>query len=77
MAMPGIRDCKVEAERGPRGLDVVAATLATGRGEAPARTEVVRHCRAHLADYKIPRVIRFVATLAVDVTGKSPKRWAG
>jgi long-chain acyl-CoA synthetase len=66
----GVRDCKVEAEPGPRGLELIAATIVTAPGVELTRADVIRHCRLHLAEYKIPRVIRLVAALDADLTGK-------
>ena len=71
--MLGVRDCLVEAERGPRGIDLISATIAPEPGVELTRADVIRHCRQHLAEYKIPRVLRFVPALVTDLTGKVPK----
>ena len=70
LRMPGVRDCLVRAEPGPRGVDVVAAYLAPEPGKELVRADVIRYCRGRLADYKVPRVIRFVPSLTHDLTGK-------
>jgi len=72
--MPGVRDCLVRGEPGPRGLEIVAANIAAEPGVELRRAEVVAHCRVHLAEYKIPRMIRFVAAMTSDLTGKSRVR---
>lgn len=75
-AMPGVRECMVEPEKGPQGVDIVAAVIAPEPGVDLTRADVIRHCRQHLAEYKIPRVMRFVPCLAADLAGKAPKQWA-
>lgn len=74
-AIDGVRECMVEAETNPRGLDVVAATIALEPGVTLSRADIVGHCRANMAEYKIPRVIRFVSELTTDLSGKRPKTW--
>jgi len=72
--MPGVRDCLVRAEPGPRDIEVVAAYIAAESGVELTRAAVIAHCRGRLAEYKIPRIIRFVAALTDDLTGKSRVR---
>jgi long-chain acyl-CoA synthetase len=70
--MPGVRGCRVEAEPGPGGMEIVACTIAPEPGTNLTRAGVIRHCRTQLAEFKIPRVIRFVAAITTDLTGKAP-----
>jgi acyl-CoA synthetase (AMP-forming)/AMP-acid ligase II len=49
--------------------DVVLAADGIGR-EKEIRDEILRDCRAQLASYKVPAVIRFVETLDVTPAGK-------
>jgi len=74
--MPGVRECLVEAAPGPGGMDIVAATIVAEPGVELTRTEVIQHCRKTLAEFKIPRVLRFVPALATDLTGKTTKAWS-
>jgi long-chain acyl-CoA synthetase len=74
--IPGVLDCTVEAEAGPGGKDIVAASIVAESGGELTRAAVMQHCRKHLAEFKIPRVIKFVAAAAADLTGKTPKPWA-
>jgi long-chain acyl-CoA synthetase len=69
-SIPGVRDCVVQAEPGPRDMEIVAATIALEPGAFLTRSDVIRFCRPSLAEFKIPRVIRFVETLVTDITGK-------
>ncbi len=75
-SLDGVRECSVEAETNPRGLDVVAATIALEPGLTLSRANIIGHCRAHMAEYKIPRVIKFISELTTDVSGKRPKPWS-
>ena len=43
------------------------------RGEA-TESELARHCRQHLADFKVPRVIRVVDSIPRTATGKVQRR---
>ena len=67
--LSGVRDCVVVPEPGPRGNDLVAATIVAEPSVKLVRADVIRHCRQHLAEYKIPQVVRFVEALS-DITGK-------
>ena len=73
--LPGVRNCTVEPEAGPGGTDIVAASIVAACDHTLTRAGVIRHCRKHLAEFKIPRVVRFVAAEATDLTGKTPKPW--
>jgi long-chain acyl-CoA synthetase len=73
--IPGVRDCTVEPESGPGGKDIVAASIVSEPGYTLTRAGVIQHCRKHLAEFKIPRVVRFEAAAATDLTGKTPKPW--
>ncbi len=75
-ALPGVRDCLVRAEAGPRGMDIIAAMIASEAGVELTRADVIRHCRGRLAQHKIPRAIHFVSSLAKDLTGKSSSSWS-
>jgi len=43
-------------------------------GATAAEAELIEHCRAHLAAYKLPRSVRFVADLPKTSTGKIMRR---
>lgn len=73
--LPAVRQCRVVAEPGPKGIDVIVARIGLHSGTELPRADVIAHCRRSLADYKIPRVITFVETLPVDLTGKDSLRW--
>jgi long-chain acyl-CoA synthetase len=73
--LSGVHECTVEPEAGPGGTDIVAASIVAASGHRLTRAGVIRHCRKHLAEFKIPRVVRFVAVAATDLAGKTPKSW--
>jgi malonyl-CoA/methylmalonyl-CoA synthetase len=75
-AMAGVRECRVEGEPGPGGMEIVAAVIAPEPGTSLTRAAVIQHCRKHLAEFKIPRVVRFTTAIAADLGGKSPRPWS-
>ncbi|HEV2706462.1 MAG TPA: long-chain fatty acid--CoA ligase [Pyrinomonadaceae bacterium] len=52
----------------------VAAFVVLREGAAVGEEELLAYCRAHLADYKCPKVVRFVESLPKGPTGKVLKR---
>jgi long-chain acyl-CoA synthetase len=55
------------------GEEVAAFVVLKSGSEATAE-EIIAHCREHLADYKCPKTVRFVASLPKGPTGKVLKR---
>ena len=55
------------------GEEVVAFVVLKEGAQASAE-EIIAHCRAHLADYKCPKSVRFVDDLPKGATGKILKR---
>jgi len=76
MELLAVRDCVVKGVADSRQGEIVAATIVVRPGCELSRQAVVAHCRLRLAEFKIPRRIEFVDSIAVDVTGKRPKAWA-
>lgn len=52
----------------------VAAFVVLKAGCAASAEELIEHCRAHLADFKCPKTINFLAELPKGPTGKVLKR---
>jgi long-chain acyl-CoA synthetase len=52
----------------------VAAFVVLKEGHAASAEELIEFCRAHLADFKCPKTIRFLAELPKGPTGKVLKR---
>jgi long-chain acyl-CoA synthetase len=81
--MPGVADCAVfgipDAEFG----EALAAAVQPLPGITLSTEQVITHLQAHLAGYKVPRVVAFHAEMPREDTGKIFKRrlrepyWAG
>jgi acyl-coenzyme A synthetase/AMP-(fatty) acid ligase len=69
---PDVRACRVGGRRNPiTGAIVVAeVVLRDGADEAQVRTEIAESCRAELAPFKSPAMIKFVPALAMTAGGK-------
>jgi len=52
----------------------VAAIVVLKNGESSSEQEVIEFCEARLADYKCPKIVRFVADIPKGPTGKLLKR---
>lgn len=52
----------------------VAAFVVLKEGHDASAESIIEFCRAHLADYKCPRSVRFVADVPKGPTGKVLKR---
>ncbi len=52
----------------------VAAYVVLRDGRAASEEEIIAYCRAHLADYKCPKSVRFMDALPKGPTGKVLKR---
>jgi len=55
----------------------VAAFVVLQEGSAASAEEIIEYCRAHLADFKCPKSIAFLAELPKGPTGKVLKRELG
>jgi long-chain acyl-CoA synthetase len=75
LSLPSVKECRVHAGRDGRGLEVLTSMIVMHSGHACSRRAIIEHCRKHLAEYKIPRVIQFLDTIPSDLLGKSPVEW--
>ncbi len=72
LEMPGVRDAAVAGVPSPELGEEVAAFLVAD--DAAVEAEAVRaHCRARLAPYKVPSVVRLVAEIPRNAAGKALK----
>ena len=71
---PEVRDCAVFGIPDPEYGEALAAVIQPAPGSALDEAAVRRHLDAHLARYKIPRVIEFRDELPREDTGKIFKR---
>ncbi len=69
VAVGGVRD-SVKGE-------LAKAYIVPKEGAAPSEDEVIAYCKEHLAPYKVPRMVRFVAGLPQTSTGKIMRRELG
>jgi long-chain acyl-CoA synthetase len=67
---PKVQEAALVAVPGSRGDEVVTAFIVPVEGEEITEREVVDHCEAELAQYKRPKVVRFVDSLPKSATGK-------
>jgi long-chain acyl-CoA synthetase len=54
--------------------ELARAYVVLRQGATATQTEIIEHCRAHLAAYKLPRSVRFVPDLPKTSTGKVMRR---
>ena len=54
--------------------ELARAYIVLRPGQSATETEIIEHCRPHLAAYKLPRSVRFVADLPKTSTGKVLRR---
>ncbi len=69
VAMVAVAAAKHELKARFRKAFVVLKT-----GAACSAEEILRHCKAHLASYKVPSAVAFVADLPRNSTGKILRR---
>ncbi len=54
----------------------VSAIVQAAPGTEPTADELIAHCRAHLAGYKVPKTVDFVDAVVRSPAGKPDYRWA-
>ncbi len=70
---PKIRDVQVFGVPDSQYGEQLCAWIILKDGEAMSEEEVLAFCASEIAHYKIPRVIRFVSSFPMTVTGKIQK----
>ena len=73
---PDVFDAVVVGVPDDRFVECVAAIVQPRAGTKPSLDDVQAHCRAHLAGYKVPRVLRLVAEVRRSPSGKADYPWA-
>jgi len=74
--VPGVVEAQVYGARNPITGEVVAADICLERGipEAQAKAAILERARSRLQAHEVPRVLRFVDTVAVSDTGKKKRK---
>jgi acyl-CoA synthetase (AMP-forming)/AMP-acid ligase II len=67
--VPGVTDCAVIGVRSG-ATEIIKATVGVSPGVSIERGLIVEHCRAQLAEFKIPRIIETVEGPLTDLSGK-------
>ncbi len=71
---PGVADVAVVGVPHPEwGETVMALVVATDPGNPVQQEDLFKFCRTKLADYKIPRIIKFTAAIPRNSSGKVQK----
>ena len=73
-AHPSVADVAVIGVPHPRWIETPLAVVVPAAGTAPDADELLAHCREHLAGYKKPSAVVFVAALPRNAAGKVLKR---
>ena len=73
---PDVMDAIVVGTADERWGETVAAIVQPRPGRAPALEDIQLHCRAHIAGYKLPRVLHTVEVIQRSPSGKPDYRWA-
>lgn len=71
---PAVAQCAVIGVADARWGEVGRAYVVRKPGAAATEAELIAHCAARLAKYKVPRSVRFVAALPMSAAGKILKR---
>jgi acyl-CoA synthetase (AMP-forming)/AMP-acid ligase II len=67
---PAVQDAAVVGQPDAEWGEVVKAFVQLRAGQGASEADIVEHCRAHMASYKKPRVVEFVAELPRTTNGK-------
>ncbi len=71
---PAVREASVVGVPDSYRGETVRAFVALREGAAAGEDELVEHCRAELAAYKVPREVVFVAEIPKTLSGKALRR---
>jgi acyl-CoA synthetase (AMP-forming)/AMP-acid ligase II len=71
---PAVQSCAVIGLPDPKWGEKVTAVIVPQPGVTVSADEIVRHCRALIAGYKVPKAVHFTDALPLTSTGKILKR---
>jgi acyl-coenzyme A synthetase/AMP-(fatty) acid ligase len=72
LSQPGVAEARVYGVSNPISGALVAADVVLSEGEDPAaaRPRILAACRAQLASFQVPRVLKIVDSIATGASGK-------
>lgn len=73
-ALPQVSEVAVIGLPDPRWIEAVTAVIVLRSGQTLTATEVVQHCHARLAPFKVPKQVVFAESLPKNPSGKLLKR---
>ncbi len=73
-AMPGVADCVVIDEPIDSDRSIVSACIIQAENQPLQADQVIAYAAEHLASYKVPKKIRFMASFARTSNGKVLRR---
>ncbi|WP_081723411.1 AMP-binding protein [Paraburkholderia mimosarum] len=73
-ALPGVAECACVGVADERSGEAVRVFVVPAREAVLSEQDVIAHCRAQLAAYKVPRVVSFVEALPKSNVGKILRR---
>lgn len=71
---PAVLEAAVIGMSDPVWGESVVAIISARDGATPDAAELIAHCRAHIASYKKPKAVAFIAELPKNASGKVLKR---
>ncbi|HND14447.1 MAG TPA: AMP-binding protein, partial [Pseudomonadales bacterium] len=71
---PGVAEVAVIGLPHPYWIEGVTAVIVAKADQVLTESEVIAHCRAHLAPFKVPKAVVFVDALPKNPSGKLLKR---
>jgi 3-oxocholest-4-en-26-oate---CoA ligase len=73
---PDVWDTVIVGVKDERWGERVVAIVQPRSGKAPTLEDIDKHCRGHLAGYKVPRELWLVDEIVRSPSGKPDYRWA-
>ncbi len=73
-ACPGVAECACVGVPDEKTGEAVKLVVVRVPGARLTETDVITHCRAEMAAYKIPKIVRFADTLPKSTVGKILRR---
>lgn len=70
----GVKEVAVFGIPHPKWIEVVTAVIVPKEGAQIETAKILEHCKAYLANYKIPKYIEFLSQLPKNASGKILKR---